>query len=401
MARCFGGRALSDHPPTAAVWAPDSAQSLAVHLQSSTESFRIVGAGTWLGAGRPVRAQQSLHTTNICGIVEYVPGDLTMTVRAGTTLAEIDLATAREGQWLGVDAAGSAAGTIGATVATASAGPLALGVGRIRDIVLGLEVVTGDGRLTRSGGKVVKNVAGFDIVRLQTGAWGTLGIITEMSVRLRALPEVDETIAITLDPRKPLAACIVPLRDLALAPLALELVSGSLAAHLGIGNGVTLLVRLGGNEPRVRAQRLSLASLGTLQALDNNTWSKIRTVERDAGAVARVSHLPSELGNTWKHVHAELTTAGLAPALVRGSVRGMLRVVIPQSAAASAPEFLPAVSSVARTLAPPGGHVVWEQLPAQSWEHVSSAVGDRLSSGLQRAFDPMRRCNPGIMGQPQ
>src|SRR5439155_9619738 len=102
------------------------------------------------------------------GIVEYVPGDLTLTARAGTTLAEIRDATAAEQQWLALDPHGSDDGTIGATVATASAGPLATAFGTPRDLVLGVEFLTGGGALARGGGRVVKNVAGFDLVRLLT-----------------------------------------------------------------------------------------------------------------------------------------------------------------------------------------------------------------------------------------
>ena len=101
-------------------------------------------------------------------------GDLTLTARAGTTLANIARATAAEGQWLALDPHGSASGTLGATIATASAGPLAHAFGTPRDNVLGIEAVTGTGEIVRAGGRVVKNVAGFDLTRLFTGAWGTL-----------------------------------------------------------------------------------------------------------------------------------------------------------------------------------------------------------------------------------
>ena len=127
-----------------------------------------------------------------------MPGDLTLTARAGTTLAEIERATAAERQLLALDPYGTARGTIGATIATASAGPLAHAFGTPRDLVLGLEFVTGDGAVIRAGGRVVKNVAGFDLTRLLTGAWGTLGVITEVSVRLRALPEMEESVALAV-----------------------------------------------------------------------------------------------------------------------------------------------------------------------------------------------------------
>ena len=154
------------------------------------EAIRIVGGGAWLEGGHPVRAARtmSLRTVSLrqdAGVVEYTPGDLTITVRAGTTLGELDAALREHGQWLPLDPAGGGDVTIGAVVATCSYGPLAELFGTPRDQVLGLTVVTGRGDLIRTGGRVVKNVAGFDLTRLMTGAWGTLGIITQVTLRVR------------------------------------------------------------------------------------------------------------------------------------------------------------------------------------------------------------------------
>ena len=376
-----------------------SSNAVADFVRSASEPFRIVGAGTWLHAGRPVRASEMLNTSALSGIVEYVPGDLTMTVLGGTSLAALDEATARDGQWMGIDPAGSPLGTIGATVATASFGPLAHGNGRMRDIVLGMEVVTGNGDIIRSGGKVVKNVAGFDIARLQVGAWGTLGVLTEISLRLRARPEVDETVCIALDARKPLAAHLHDLREISLAALAVELICPALAQLLNLGDTQRLLVRLGGNETRVRSQRAALASLGDLGTVPNAIWESIQSVDTSDHAIAHVSHLPSQLANSWTHVYNEVFSVMHAPGLMRATVsRGSIRVVIPVSPGFSVHENAAALTKIAPTLAPPGGHVVWEQLPDVVWHGVPSAVGDDLSSGLQRAFDTARRCNPGILG---
>jgi glycolate oxidase FAD binding subunit len=120
------------------------------------------------------------------GIVEYTSGDLVITARAGTTLADLDTVLAEHGQWLPLDPEGGRDVTIGATVATCSYGPLAELYGTARDQVLGLTVVTGTGDIVRPGGRVVKNVAGFDLTRLMIGAWGTLGIITQVTLRVRA-----------------------------------------------------------------------------------------------------------------------------------------------------------------------------------------------------------------------
>ena len=117
-------------------------------------TLRIAGRGTWLNAGRPVNATENLSVRGLSGIVEYVPGDLTLTARAGTTLAEIRDATAANNQWLALDPHGADDGTIGATTATGSSGPLATHFGGPRDLVLGVEFVTGTGAVARGGGRV-------------------------------------------------------------------------------------------------------------------------------------------------------------------------------------------------------------------------------------------------------
>ncbi|HEY7896593.1 MAG TPA: FAD-binding protein, partial [Gemmatimonadaceae bacterium] len=217
--------------------------------------LRIVGRGHWLDAGPPALAATPLALDALSGIVAYTPGDLTLTARAGTTLAEIAAVTAEHGQWLALDPFGTDDGTIGATVATASSGPLAHAFGTPRDAVLGLEVVTGEGTIIRTGGRVVKNVAGFDLTRLFTGSWGTLGVITEVTVRLRARPEGDETWAIAVDDDDALGAVCRAARTAPVAALAFEALDAALVSRLGLGGRTTVVVRLAAAAASLRAQR--------------------------------------------------------------------------------------------------------------------------------------------------
>ena len=216
----------------------------------------------------------------------YEPGDFTLTARAGTTLTELANATLPHRQFLALDPYGSATGTLGATVATAASGPMAHAFGAPRDNVIGLEVITGDGAVVRCGGRVVKNVAGFDLTRLFTGSWGTLGVITEVSVRLRALPAVDETYALGVDERPDaLAALVRTLRVASIAPLAAELVSPTLASRLSLPSTATLLVRLAGNATSIRAQRHVLQTLGDVREVAPEVWRAAR--ERGAVRLTR------------------------------------------------------------------------------------------------------------------
>ena len=153
---------------------------------SHATPLRIVGGGTWLDAGAPVAATARLSLDDDSGIVAYAPDDLTITARAGTTLGELARTLATRDQWIALDPHGGGSVTLGATVATCSYGPSAEFFGTPRDQVLGMSVVLGTGELVRIGGRVVKNVAGFDLTRLMIGAWGTLGVITEITVRVRS-----------------------------------------------------------------------------------------------------------------------------------------------------------------------------------------------------------------------
>ena len=355
---------------------------------SSGVPLRIVGRRTWLDAGRPVRASMELDIGALRGIVEYTPGDLTLTALAGTSLAEIATVTRAEGQWLALDPMGGDAGSIGATIATGCAGPLAQSAGTPRDNVLGLEVVTGTGETVHAGGRVVKNVAGFDLVRLNTGAWGTLGVITEVTVRLRALPAVDETLAIAMpvDARRA-AALLRSLREAPLQPLALELASASLARRLGLGDQQVVIVRLGGNEELVRAQRLTLAGLGEAVPAPATTWTRLREPEPHDAITARVSAPVSRLGELWTTTAAAAEGAGGWAHASAG--RGVVRVVLP---AASPGEALRAARAAAHVLVP-------ERMPEALWSELAPPVAsDTLSRGVRRAFDPHRVLNPGILG---
>lgn len=349
--------------------------------------LRIAGTGNWLDAGRPVRGAATLSLAGDDAIVEYVPGDLTLTARAGATLAGISRATDAEGQWLALDPFGASTGTLGATVATGSAGPLAHAFGTPRDAVLGLEVVTGAGEIVRAGGRVVKNVAGFDLTRLFTGAWGTLAVITEVTVRLRARPERDETIALALPADDAMDAWLAKLRNLPFSPLALEMVNGPLARTLGAGDRALLLARLGGNDDSVRAQRQSIAALGDAAPAPSTIWRALAEIEPAGATVARVSAPPSRLHALWSRL------AGDDGMLVHATVgRGIVRTIRPSSAAAAT---APLLERIARC---EGTHI-FERLPADSWSAVPSRVNDPLSRAVRDAFDPGRILNRGILGE--
>ena len=348
--------------------------------------LRIAGKGAWLDAGRPVKAVQTLSLSSLTGIVHYEPGDFTLTARAGTTLDELSEATLPHQQFLALDPFGDSEGTLGATVATGASGPMAYAFGGPRDNVIGLEVVTGDGAIVRCGGRVVKNVAGFDLTRLFTGSWGTLGIVTEVSVRLRALPQVDETYALTVESEpERLAALIARLRVASIAPLAMELVFPSRGHRVDVP---TLLVRLSGNATSVRAQRSELSSFGDVEPVPTGTWNILRGTEPPQAIVARVSTRPSRVVDAC--TQAREATASATDAVLIASVgRGSVRCILPRDA-----------HEAARQLARCDATVIFERLPAELWSEIApSPVSDRLSRSVKARFDPSCILNPGLLGE--
>ncbi|MBX7117756.1 MAG: FAD-binding protein [Gemmatimonadaceae bacterium] len=258
--------------------------------------LRIAGAATWMDAGHPVREAEHLSLGAFRGIEAYTPADLTISVGAATTLAELDAATAAHGQWCPLLPWGDDHGTVGATIATATTGPFAERLGRPRQLVLGVECVDGTGRIVRAGGRVVKNVAGFDLTRAVTGAWGTLAVITRLHLRLRARPAVDVTLAVACPATEAATSRLAAFTRGPLAPLGVVAVEAADAAAIG-APGATHLVRLGGNAALVREARTAVGSLGAVTELEAAAWSTIR---------ARLAPAPRLTGWRWDALASRL-----------------------------------------------------------------------------------------------
>jgi glycolate oxidase FAD binding subunit len=361
-------------------------------------SLRIAGRSTWLTAGRPVRADKILSLRDDSGVVSYVPGDLTLTVRAGTPLSEIERVTREHNQWLPLDPYGSTDGTIGATIATASAGPLASNFGLPRDLLLGLEFVNGRGEVVRGGGKVVKNVAGFDLSRLLTGSWGTLGVITEVTLRLYALPNADRTFAITLNgSEREMASLIRAIIVSPLSPYAVQLLNPSATRALGLGDDPICLIRLGGNDAVVRAQVNMLSQIARPQEMEPAVWIRVRQLDGDAHTTIRIAGLPQRFLAASARILGE-DVPGIYTCI--DPRRGVLRLVV--GAGGEIGDGGISAIGASQDLHRNGGEsseVIFEKLPPEVWSEVSpSVVSGGLSQGVKRAYDPHNILNPGILG---
>src|SRR5919202_2765316 len=177
---------------------PATAEEVAAALKAADDAGQAVapvGGGTQLDLGMPPRRlDRIIETTGLDRVVEYEPADLTVTVEAGLRFADLQKTLSEQGQMLAFDPPAAPEATIGGLVATNASGPLRFAHGSARDLVIGTRVANPDGALTRAGGRVVKNVAGYDLNKLYVGGLGTLGVIVELSFKLAPIPPASATV---------------------------------------------------------------------------------------------------------------------------------------------------------------------------------------------------------------
>lgn len=389
----------------------EAARAIRAAHDASTP-LEIVGGGTKRGIGRPVNAAITLSSRDLSGITAYNPAEMVMSARAGTPLSEIEAALSANRQRLAFEPpdhrrllASEGDPTIGAVAAANLSGPRRIVAGAARDALLGIRLVNGAGDIISSGGRVMKNVTGLDLVKLLAGSWGTLGFLTEVTFKVLPVPETEATLAVR------------GLHDDAASNVMAHAMATSAevsgAAHLPepvagmvgdgrIGSQPATLLRLEGfaDSVRIRTGKLKslLAGAGELQMLDEPTsravWRDIRDVTpfagRDARPVWRISVKPSaghELALALRR-EAPATAffdwqGGLVWARLERDPDGEI------------------VRRVVRSHG--GGHAtLWRASPAQlgatmPFEPLASPLA-ALQARVKAAFDPKGILNPGRLG---
>jgi FAD/FMN-containing dehydrogenase len=299
--------------PAAVVEPRDANTAAAVIALCAERRWRVEpsGGGTRSNRGAPPDAAYVLLSTkHLDTVADYRPEDLTITVGAGALLTTIAAALSRNNQWLPLDPPRNPHSTIGGLVASGSAGPLRARYGTPRDHVIGVHIITGDGRQLRFGGQVVKNVAGYDMVRPVVGSRGSLGLITKVSMRLRPLHAVDVTLACAVMPSEMIAMAERVSDTWPVA--ALELLSPALAADLGLaraGGGDTMwqmLVRIHGHQVEVdeATRRIRPLLTGEVREIAADTWDRLAAAEAGALHYARLSDRRSVLGETIRRANS-------------------------------------------------------------------------------------------------
>lgn len=352
---------------------------LAERIRESHHPLRISSSKTWLHGGGPWAEAAPLDVSTLRGVIEYTPGDLVITVGAGTTVQELSAITHEQAQMLALTPYGAAESSVGAIIATAAAAPLAFGDYSIRDLVLGVQVVTGRGDVTRAGGRVVKNVAGFDLVRMHTGAFGTLGVITEVSLRLHARPAVDIIVAGTLrDSDSTALDELLPRLVANRAPLPMLL-------HRRPDAAPELWARISGNTARAQAleHRVREVGVATLRTVAAHTPPSELLHTPDDAIVFRARTHRSDAVPFVRAAYDAFPHASLSYDPARGS----LRAVLPASSATSLERDL---GTMYRLAASYGAmhtiSLVVDQGRSEALPFRSSR--SPLETGIKQALDP-------------
>jgi glycolate oxidase FAD binding subunit len=382
------------------------------------------GGGTAVSVGTPTtRAAIVLGLRRFDRLVEHEPGDLTATVQAGMTIASLQAALGARGQWLSLDPADADRATVGGVLAANASGPRRHLYGTARDLLLGVTVVTAEGELVRGGGKVVKNVAGYDLPKLFVGSYGTLGIIVEATVKLRPAMVGEALVAVGFDRVKDAGAAVRALGASDLIPNAVELLDPPAAAVVlgstrprssfdpaGGAPGALLVVGFDGLEEQVEWQVAALGKLVTpfggrdVARLPGEVWPRLPAATRQAwdtpAAVMRFMVLPTLVPETMDHGASLARQRGLRSAWAAhagvGVVSASLYTDLPQPETGPIASVLSEWRAMARS---GGGHAVLEWAPLSVktevpvWDEPGAA--GRVMERIKAKLDPRNVLNPG------
>ena len=377
---------------------PGSEQELAKVLKLANAAGLVViprGGGTKLQWGnRPAHADVILSTARLHRVIEHAWADLTVSVEAGCTVGKLQETLVKHGQRLALDALWPERATVGGVLSTNDSGALRLRFGSLRDLVIGVTLALADGTLASSGGRVVKNVAGYDLPKLATGGLGTLGVITRAFFRLHPLPKETRTIScVTTDVRDA--------QRLALAIQNSKLAHSALQICCGTEMQPRLDVLFEGTEAGLMAQVEHVKAItgsATISEAGRDVWNARQEIcssrkQRETEfATAKFASLPSQMAETIETI-AKLSAAelrwkvvaqatGIGWARLEGKVSGMKSVLL----------------EIRAGLERGGGSLVVAHRAAamaelDAWGNAGDALS--LMSAVKWQFDPEGTLNPG------
>ena len=360
-----------------------------------------IGGGTHVGSGNvPASYDVALSLAQMSRIVAHEPADLTVTVEPGLRIDELQRALAAYGQFLPLDPACDDAATIGGVLAVNAYGPLRHAFGTARDWLIGTRVVHADGSLSKSGGRVVKNVTGYDMHKLYVGSLGTLGVLVEATLKVAPLPHSEATLAIGCRSAVHGSEMILAAHDAGLAVHAAELLSPP-ASHavLGQSRWCALMRVAGGAGAVARSLRqidgMATAAGDAIETLDSSTsWGAWSTTFRPRGVALRISVMPSRVGDAMQVLDRRLT--GGAAQLSATVTVGLIRAGLESNSDGHAIAVIEAAREVATQF---DGSMVIDAAPAAVKRDIDVFGPTRSDFAIMRRlkdeFDPKRILSPG------
>jgi glycolate oxidase FAD binding subunit len=396
-----GGDAVDGVEPSLVVEPATMEETSEVMKLASREGLAVSprGGGTKMGLGNPPRrVDLILSTARMDRIIEHVPGDQIVRVQAGVKLQDLQENLAESDQMLGVDPPEEGA-TVGGIVAANSSGPRRLRYGTIRDLIIGVKVVLADGTVAKAGGKVVKNVAGYDLSKLFTGSLGTLGVIAEANFRLHPIRETARTVFLEVDDHAKIANAVQELTHSSLSQFVLD----ALEMRWEGGRGV-IAALFEGIEPAVEAQSSAatevLRSHGEANVLDEDDgeefWERFARRPWDAGDVGlKIGSPPSDLTAVLDSVVGAAERAGVEVSLSGHAGTGVTLARLSGGEDA----LVEVIEEVREIRLRRGGSVVVQEAPLTIKERLDvwGSGGDYLglTRRVKEKFDPGYILNPG------
>jgi glycolate oxidase FAD binding subunit len=371
-------------------------------LAAETSGGRAVivsGTGSRLHVGNvPKTYDTALSTLALDRIVAHEPEDMTITVQCGARVELVQAALSTHRQFLPLDPAGEP-GTIGGLLATNASGPLRHRYGTARDWLLGLRVAHADGTSSKSGGRVVKNVSGYDLHKVHVGALGTLGVITEATFKVAPLPRVDETLAVACPSGMAAASIVAACSERGLAVIAAEILSPSTAHVLGLGATWVALLRLGGGSAAVRRTQRDIHEFAGLAKAEvtseaADVWTSWRHCFAAADLALRVSVPPSSTADAAEAFDRRFS--GDACRISGSPASGLLQIMLSTSTSAAPIALL---QEATRMAAARKGFLRVDQAPASLKNEIDvfgATRGDLdIMRRLKHEFDPAGMLAPG------
>jgi len=367
---------------------PATTEELAALLRDCTAHRRtvaLIGNGTKPGWGNPIATDIALSTTQLTGVLQHSWQDLTCTVAAGTPWSTLQAALAQHHQRVAADPLFPSRATVGGVLAANDCGLLRLRYGGLRDLVLGMTLVLADGTIARTGGRVVKNVAGYDLPKLLTGSFGTLGVIAEATFRLHPLPRHTAAFTVRSSEVAALAGLMAALLRAAMSLERMQLRNGAAGFALDL-EFATVPEALAEHEERLR----TLAGPLPLEPATGDIFlARERLFAAPDATVFRIASLPSKLAALVDGVAQLDRLPGHAAACVADPA-GIVTVRL--TAALDATEAV--LEDLRDRLVPTGGAVtVLAGAATDRWGPPPAALP--LMRAIKQEFDPLHLLNPG------